>query len=233
MKINRCIILGGGSSLSEGISKGLDSKLEGEFVIGCNEAYKDFKNITITTFVDEPFYNSHSQKLKSLPLVLCKKQGNIKQEKYPNFIMFDSTNNYTQMNKTKIYTSVLVGIFSISIAKLLNCNELWLCGYDWTKTENCQRHINGKPLTHYYQKDDSRKHRGYGLTGFYDSHNPNEYFSHFLNKNLIIYNVFPKSNINTFPKITYDQFFEQLNRNKVYHNQDELRQEIKDKFKDE
>ena len=232
MKINRCIIVGGGESLREGISKELDSKLEGEFVIGCNEVYKDFKNITLTTFVDKPFWEKHKEELKSLPLVLCKHHGDIKQKNNSNFIMTNTINDYSKMTKINIYTSVLVGIFSLSIAKLLNCNEVMLLGFDWTKRENCKNHKSGKAYTHYYQDDKLRSHRGYGLTGFYDSHNPNEYFSHYTKESMKIYNVSINSNINTFPKITYNHFFELLNRNKEYHNQDELRANIKQFFKE-
>lgn len=230
MTINRAIILGGGSSLSTGIKMGLDSKLEGEFVIGCNEAYKDFTNISITTFVDKPFYDSHSQELKPLPLVICKRHGDIKQKEYPNFIMLESTNEYKQMDKTKIYSSVLVGIYSMSIAKMF-CNEIFALGFDWTQTHTCKDYVDGKALTHYYQKDKERKHRGYGLTGFYDSHLPDEYFMPFAKSGINVYNVSLQSNINTFPKISYDTFFEQLSQNKIHHNQDELRQHIKTFFK--
>lgn len=48
-------------------------------------------------------------------------------------------------------------------------------------------------------------------------------------KKIKIYNVSPKSHINIFDKISYEDFFKKLDKNT--YNQDELRQHIKNKLK--
>jgi hypothetical protein len=120
------------------------------------------------------------------------------------------------------------------------------CGYDAGKLPNSNlevvdiKQVKNKGViinqggkywrerTHWYQG--KLEHRGIGKTNFYHSDNKvNKLFSVFKNETKCsIVNVSPNSNLFTFPKINYDEMFNQLN-NETY-NQEELRQFIREKL---
>lgn len=80
-------------------------------------------------------------------------------------------------------------------------------------------------ITHYYQGDKTREHRGEGLVNYYVSKNPDEVFKPFENETKIkIYNVSPNSAINTFQKIDYPTFYSLVD-NSTY-DQDLLRNNL-------
>ena len=51
-KSNQLIIIGGGASIEEGISKNLWEKIKNKFVIGINYSYHHFPNPTFQVWLD-------------------------------------------------------------------------------------------------------------------------------------------------------------------------------------
>ena len=212
------IIVGGGFSVKEAIDIGLWTKLKEHFVIGTNYAYK-FNEFTFNTFVDSTFYNTQRLELEKLPLIIgqCR---NIK-VKLPNTLAIPTNAVYTRDLKGGIHCAKLTGIYTLSLGiYLLNEGEIFLLGLDLgsvTKVLDAKK----RPYTHWYQ--DQFEHRGVGKISYYDARDRGEKdFGCFKNETKIkIYNVSPLSKINVFPKISYEQFFKQLNTETF--NQDELR----------
>ena len=115
-------------------------------------------------------------------------------------------------------------LYSLAIY-LLDIGEIFLLGYDCGNIETTLDD-KGRKITHFYQGSQIN-HRGIGKTSWYDTRGRVEKdFSVFQNETKIkIYNVSPKSKINNFEKISYEQFFSKLDIN--LYNQDELRKQIK------
>lgn len=220
-----CIIIGGGNSISEGIKLGLKNKIKNKFVVTCNYAYKHFDN-TFTTYIDRSFYKTNDitknpdiyEELKKLPLIIGVKD----EKKENNDYIHDNTilvkKDYINYNREKslekgFFTGALTGIFTLSLVSFLMNYEgiIYLLGFDWTKTNS----------THYYN---DIKHRGINYSGYYDNHNANLFFKHFIEPKLKIYNVSLISKINIFEKIDYNKMFSLLNNQK--YNQEEIRKEI-------
>jgi len=224
------IIIGGGYSLKEGISKGLWNKIKNKFTIGCNSNFNHF-SATINTFVDKDFYLKNQAKLHQLPLVIGKKHGGLNERE--NLYLFMTANEYygkESLKLNKVYSGVLVGIFSITLSICFGCELIFLLGFDWTK-KTFKKDSYGKVVTHYYQNNKDLWHRGIGLTNFYDTHKPDDYFNVFLKEPVKIYNVSLISNINCFEKISYDEFFSQISNLQDYE-QEEVREKIKKLLKE-
>lgn len=256
-KTKQLIIIGGGTSKKEGLSKDLWSKLNGKLTFGLNYSYKCFKS-TVQMFVDELFYNEQHKELKTLSLIIgkfhkhiicykckgqkpmikscnhCNKLGYI--PKFSNTIMLKDTINYNRNLKKGVYKSALVGLFALSIGiYLLNeGDEIYLLGYDFGNLNN-NRDKKGRLFTHSYQGE--LEHRGIGKVSYYNSAGKikgkiraDEDFGVFADeKKIKIYNVSPNSKINIFEKIDYDTFFNKLD--KETFNQEELREWIKEKIR--
>ena len=225
-KPSQLILLGGGSSLKEGIDMGLFEKIKGKFSIGTNYSYKFFPS-TFQTFVDSTFYNAQKLELEKLPLIVgqCR---HIK-DKLPNTLAIPSVSVYNRDLKGGIYSAKLCGIYTLSLAiYLLDEGDLFLLGMDMgaiTKNFDDKK----RKITHWYQGQ--TEHRGVGKVSYYDVKERGEKdFGCFKDeKKIHIYNVSTLSKINVFPKIDYKTFFEKLN-NELF-NQDELRIYIKEKLK--
>jgi len=138
------------------------------------------------------------------------------------------------------YCSQLIGIKALNLAIALNSKEIYLLGYD-----ACD--INGH--THFYEDTDTgtymwnnHKHCGVGKDdkGRYKTGNYNKieelnkfYFQPFeqeLKNGIKIYNVSLQSKIDTFPKISYDEFYKHLKNNSSQVNHEDIRKEIRDKL---
>lgn len=231
-KIKQLVIIGGGTSLREGISKGLWNKLRNHFVIGTNYSFLYYPNPTIQTFVDNKFYTDQQEGLSKLPLIIGRKH-NIKKP-LPNTILLPaSSSKYHRDLKGGIYKASLCGIFSLSLGIYLldqigreGEKRLFLLGFDFGGQGKDSK---GRALTHFYQGEII--HRGIAKCNYYEMTGRGERdFGVFRNEKIIkIFNVGLKSNIPCFPKISYDEFFELLD--KKQYNQEELRQYIKEKLK--
>jgi hypothetical protein len=238
MQIDEVIIIGCGKSISEGLKVGLKEHLEGKCVILINHSYKYFEG-TFLCFGDKDFYAPKHVKydknnpdiyeeLGKLPLIIgAKKNNDLDSVLHPNTILIESPR--LELGKAP----VLTGLFALTIAEKLESNQIYLCGFDWdirdSKTIPRGKDYNPKSDLdlHYYGKE--IKHAGSGYFGFYENHNPNNYFKIWDKCKSKIYNVSPNSNIENFEKINYPTMFKLMNN--VGYNQDELRNYIKEKIK--
>jgi hypothetical protein len=233
--INEIIIIGGGSSIANGISLGLKDHIKDKFIIAINDAYKDFDS-TFISFVDADFYKRELNNLNKYPLIIGnnQQQENFKDIKLPNTYLLKSTSNYNRdILKYGCYTrGNLTGIWSITLALWLMDFKgiLYILGYDFSKRTPEQ--IKNKEFVsyHYYSKDEKEKSEQIHPGGnWYERNNPDDIFKPFLQEKAVkVYNVSPDSNINTFEKISYEQFFKQMSN--LTYNQENFRLEIKEKL---
>jgi len=223
LRDSQVIILGSGSSINEGIKKGLWSKLANKFTIGINYVYKFFCP-TLLCYVDLDFYRDNADELRYIPLI-AGIQHPIKV--WPNTITFRPSKIYKKDLSNGVYSDDLCGLFALSIASyLIEEGEVYLLGYDFGDSGAVDH--QGRPVTHFYQG--SVEHWGIGHLAHYKTHDPNEEFGVFVGNGVRIYNVSHISRIDVFPKISYDEFFKRLN--KTYHDQTALREEIRHKLED-
>jgi hypothetical protein len=245
-KLNECIILGGGLSVNEGQEKGLFQKIENKFVIGINFAFKFF-NPTFTCFADPiSFYKTYYNEIKDLPLIVGRTTPDIGVKPHPNTIFLKPSTIYNRTLSNGLYHPFLGGLMALSLAiYLLDVGKIYLLGFDGGKITKDREQVDitkvknkgviisqgGKywrERTHWYQG--KLEHRGIGKLGFYHSDNKvNKLFSVFKNETKCsIVNVSPNSNLTIFPKISYDEMFNQLNNET--HHQEELRRFIREKL---
>lgn len=223
------IIIGGGTSIREGIDKGLWNKIKDKFTVGLNYSYHYFPNPTFQSFVDYDFYNKQIKDLESLSLVI----GNKKKFKeiLDNTIMIPAISKYYRDIKPGVYKASLVGLWALSLTIYLTNpgDEIYLLGYDYGEAK--RGNDKTPSLTHFYQG--KINHRGIGKINYYNAEGRarRDFGVYEIIKDIKIYNVSQISRIPTdiFPKITYDEFLKRLNRDK--YNQEELRNEIKNKLK--
>lgn len=223
--VKQLILIGGGSSIKEGISLGLWNKLEDKFTIGLNYSYKVFP-ATIQTFLDATFYNNERKALDKLPMLIGQTR-NIK-NKGSNLLALSCGAIYNRNLQGGAYSCRLCGIYTLSLAVyLLNEGEIFLLGYDnGAITKNLDE--KKRCISHWYQGQ--IEHRGVGKTSYYDVKDRGDKdFGVFKNeKKIKVYNVSPLSHINIFEKIDYATFFSKLNTET--YSQDELRLFIKTKL---
>lgn len=206
-KIKQLIIIGGGTSIKEGIKKDLWIKLKNKFTCGINYSYKYFNSTYLCCMNYTDFYDTNRKELKKLPLIISIARPHpSKWEK--NTILI---NNHLCF--------VLSGILALYIGIELEPTEIFLLGFDYGTLNN---------KTHFYQ--DKIQHRGIGKSQYYDypGHAERDFDQFKKTKKVRIYNVSLESKITAFPKISYDKFFRMLN-NKTY-NQKELIKYIKGKL---
>jgi len=269
MKTNRAIIIGSGSSVRQNqwdtdpVDLSLWDAIKDEFTIGLNFSHK-YYNSTILMYADYQFYASQKEKLDELPLVLGKTDGYYNRKGSvslgDNVILLKEaeTGQYIKWNEKEkgthlkywgkeawsrgFYCSQLIGMKALNMAIALNCDEIYLLGFDATD-------INGH--THFYDDTnagtyvwDTQKHNGVGKhdNGAYRTGNYNKieelnkhWFKPFEQelKNIDIYNVSVNSKIDVFPKTTYAEFYDKIKQNPNKVNHEEIRQEIRQKLSNE
>ena len=110
---NDLIILGGGSSVTEGIEKGLFQKFPELFTCGLNYSFK-YVPTTVNLGIDEQFYMDNRPAIDKLPLFIGKEHYEIKfAGKNAWFLRPNKT--YRRDLLHGIYTSTLAGLFSLSL----------------------------------------------------------------------------------------------------------------------
>lgn len=229
MKNKQLIIIGGGTSIREGVKLRLWNKLDGRFTIGTNFSYQFFTS-TIQCYVDKDFYNNEVNNISHLPMIIGKKHSLDK--KNPNTIMIPASSEYKPRNiKDGIYKSSLVGLFALSLGLyLLDEGECYLLGFDYGNISN-KKDKNNKLYTHFYQ--DQLKHRGIGKVNYYTMRGraDKDFGVYLPDSKIKIYNVSPNSKITVFPKLTYSEFFNKLNN--IRYGQDNLRKYIVNKLQEQ
>jgi hypothetical protein len=245
---SQIVLLGGGFSIREGIEKGLFDFLQDKFCIGINYSF-NFVDTTAQLGVDEVFYNTEYDKLKSIELFIGKEHPGL-YHRALSHIFLKPSKEYDRDLKIGVYKQTLSGIFALSLAiKLLDYSDsttervqkkIFICGFDYGPAKDKDGKIlvdsSGKPLTHFYQ--DKLQHRGTGKINWYTAttldtetrkritHAEKEFSPYAKESKVKIYNVGLDSMIPTFEKISYDQFFSHT-FDKVY-NQAALRTELKE-----
>jgi len=234
--IKDCVIIGSGKSI-EPYRIELIEKLKDRFVIVINYSYKHFPH-TCMCFGDNEFYIPQNAKkypekhpdiyeeLKKEPLIIYNNHKNdIIKYQLPNTIFVKSGSGYNiNPLKSGFYCHVITGIFALSLAQfLLNYDGIiYICGFDWNRTPP-----NPKIDIHYYS-DQELNHKGKHKTDYYKNNNPDNFFGHFKEPKIKIYNVSQLSSIQSFEKIAYEQMFSSLSNE--HYDQSELRQEIRKKL---
>lgn len=216
------IIIGGGYSVKRGIKKGLWDKLQGKWTVGLNYNFL-FYDSYVTFFMDNYFYNQYKPILKKLDLVIGKSEKSINPAK--NTILLRTVHRYYRDVNLGVFKENLIGIFALSVnIHVLDEGEIYLLGYDYGNINNGK--LDGTLKTHWYQ--DLLQHKGTGKTNYYrDKVFRKKNWNVYANEEKVkIYNVSPNSNIDQFPKITYEEFFNRLNKKK------ETRQNIIQLYKD-
>jgi len=222
--LNQLIIIGGGTSIAEGINRGLWDRLKYKFSIGCNYSYNFFES-TIQTFVDSTFYNDNVENLKNLSLIIG--QGKNLKKKLDNTIIIPCSSAYNRNLSGGIYRASLTGVYSLSLAiYLLDIGEIFILGFDYSAIGKDEKNRN---KTHFYQGQ--VEHRGIGKSNWYDLEGraDKEFGVYKEESKIKIWNVSLESRINTFPKISYNEFFEKLDN--YLYDQETLRTWIKERLK--
>jgi len=234
--------------------------IKDEFKISLNWSYK-WSNPDIAMCGDFQFYETERENLKKLSIVLSSMQGHYRKEDTKSveentYLLPECQGKYrVEKNEVRayywkkegwikgIYCSQLTGLQAISFAILIGCTEIYLLGFDATGDE--------KDRTHFYQDDNktgiykwnNQVHTGIGKTekGHYRTSNyekieelNNFWFKPFeqeLKNGIQIYNVSSKSKIDTFPKISYEEFYQKLKDNPIKVNHEETQKELKEIFK--
>lgn len=243
IKPTQLIIIGNGTSLNEGLERGLINKLSKKFHIIMNFSYEYFQEATVLCFVDPEFYLGlkrkwqdtedrrlkHLENIKKFPLILGRNCPDIKQI-YPNTILFNSSEKYQGRKSIEcnlIHRGNLCGLFTLTLGIcLLDVGEIFILGFDSGPLGWVNRIA---PYNHFTQKrPNAIKHRGFRQIAYYeDRHEKRDYEVYKGDPKIKIYNVSLNSNIpeDIFPKISYDKFFEMLDDNQ--YNQQDLRTLVK------
>jgi len=233
-EIKEIIIIGGGKSVSDGISLGLKDKIKDKFVIVCNFSFFHFDH-TLLTCCDREFYRSTNlarhpdiyERLKEEPLIISTMKPKANLIIHPNTILLKRNANYSDNPLRDGFLTFLTGIFSLQLALLFEPENLFLCGFDYGQLNPKDKKITQtKEDIHYYGK--KILHRGSGLVSYYNHNDPDRFFKHFNNSKSKIFNVSPQSAIQNFEKVDYPTMFNLMSD--VRYNQMELRQQIKDKL---
>ena len=212
MKSKQLIIVGGGYSIKEGIHKGLIDELKDKFVCGINYSYRYFDSTCLICLNYNDFYDKNRQELVQLPLILTTERPHPSQYE-DNTLILPHKIQYR-----------LTGILALDIGcNLLEEGEIFLLGFDYSEYKK-KKDSKKRPVTHFYQGQ--IEHRGIGQSKYYHyKDHAKRDFDRFKNMRKIkIYNVSLNSKIDSFPKISYEQFFDMLNNKKF--NQDKLRKDI-------
>lgn len=222
--MKKCVIIGGGASVKEGIDKGLWNKVSSDDVWSINFAYKTMPYLpTREIWIDIHFFNQNIVELQSLA-----QKGVKMYAKHHN--KYADIPKITQLRTTRIpaeYYGTLMpeknsyfigrlgqsGFLALSIAIAEKYDEIFLLGYDFGTPSLADK------VTHYYQ--DNIKELKIESSGIkrpecymlpYNVVKPEvEDFELYLREpQFKIYNVSMNSNIKCFEKISYEQFFNKI-----------------------
>jgi len=230
--VQEIIIIGGGSSINEGLALGLKEKLNGKLVITTNFSFHHFES-TMTVGLDETFFSgfinggglvsdrnkNHIEDLTNIPLLGVPRKGLL--NFYLNGIWIPTSNAFHQTSPlTKgfyIGERALCGIYALHIALWLGDyhTPIFLLGFDGGA-------IDGRN-THYYSEI---THKGIGKSQIYENEELMKSFNYF--KKFPIYNVSPQSHISSLTKIDYPTMFSRLSAE--LYDIEALRTYIREKF---
>jgi hypothetical protein len=242
---NRCIIIGSGNSLQEGLDRGIQDLFKNEITFTLNEEFRFF-NSTATFFLDWTFYKCRYELLKNHPLIIGRFNPDIRHDNpqcpppLQQLFMFPTCSKYVGRDSwfKGFYSGKLCGLFTLTSAIALGFTEIFILGYDGLAVNNKTHHYEG--LNGYGQFVDRRgqPRTGVGVkngkynTGVFNQSRDDLWKDYSSELNQIkIYNVSLNSKISTFPKISYDDFISMINNNPLNIDQDTVRHQIKEHIK--
>jgi len=222
------IILGAGTSIEDGISKGLWEKIKGKEIWSLNSIYRIFPSDLLPTrqlWVDISFFRRNGAAIQNMSkkgVILCCKR-------HAHYAFFgDIIQQYDVCREKEFYkekmekvshifigANGLVGMFALSLAVREKFDIAYILGFDWGSTSIANR------KTHCYQdkiKELNIYSTGAGNPEIYLNQNntPNKKIKDFdlYNKeDCKIVNVSPSSHIYQFEKIDYSEFFKRIEKN--------------------
>jgi len=216
------ILVGGGASVKEGISKGLWEKIKSKTIWSCNYAFMTMPYLPKRQlWVDRSFFKNNLPALNELANknveMVCK--ANSLATPLPKVIGYNGIRTRADyfgklgIEKNKIFCGMqgFVGTFALHIAICEGYNEIFLLGYDYGIPPG----ENQGTFTHFYQNKLNVKSTGMGRPEVYQDDKKNikkdieDYLMFLQEKDIKIWNVSMKSNIDCFEKITYERFFKQ------------------------
>lgn len=207
------IIIGGGYSVKEGIELGLWDKIKDKEVWSLNFAYKTMPyKPRRELWADINFFKNHIEELQTLYQsgVKCIAKAHGKYKFIAEIETYYTTRDIKEA-KEKMYIGSmgLVGFLALSVAVREKYDIVYALGYDFG-TNSVK---NDK--THYYQEKIHVLSSGVRHPEFYREENGRvredvRDFNIYKNSSTKIYNVSLNSNIESFEKISYEQFFRHL-----------------------
>lgn len=212
------IILGGGASLEEGINLGLWDKIKEKEVWSINYAFLTMPFLPKREiWVDISFFRNNIEKLQNLYKqgVECHAKKHQHYATIPEIKTYYTTRDPKEISE-KLYIGKmgLAGFFALHLAIKENFNPIFILGYDFGNLN-----ITDKK-THYYQDKLNIYSTGIGKPELYRNkdNTVKEEVKDFdilaieaQQQNLKIYNVSLISNIFSFEKISWEDFFTKLN----------------------
>lgn len=214
------IILAGGWSVKEGLDQGLWDKIKGNQIWSLNFAFKFMPYLpSRQLWVDITFFRNVIKELQTLHergVPLYCKENDIE---YCNLKMINQSKVFREKTKPVadqffIGQMGLVGFFALSLA-IKEFDTVYLLGYDFGSPNQDDKN------THWYQdlamNEFSEPIKSNGIKNplvYLERNNAPkpmirdfEYYQQFPNK---IYNVSSRTNVTTFPIISYDEFFNKI-----------------------
>lgn len=219
------IIIGAGYySLKEGLNLDLWNKIKGLEIWSLNSIYKIMPYLpSRQLWVDVDFFKHNAHDLQ----VMYQKGVKLCTKKHPYYAFFDGINQYDCTRDIKndkdIYIGGLglVGMFALSLATKEQYSPIFLLGYDF----GCPIDKKDERKTHIYQdkiKDLNIYSTGVGRPEIYlhkngrVKHEVKDFDKYKDYK--YIYNVSLYSNIMSYPKISWDEFFNMIKQLKNEKN---------------
>ena len=223
--MKKCIIIGGGYSIKAEWKTGLFDKIKDKDceIWSINSAYKTMSYLPDRQiFVDSSFFRNNREQIKQMSSngvkIITKKHKLIVDSKLP-IKMFETTRNPKEFLEVKALETGrlfaggngLSGFFALSYAVALEFDEIYLLGYDFGTP-------NGETNTHYYQEEKGELNIISAGAG-----KPKVYMENGRIKSTVrefdvynatesrIFNISTISNIKSFEKMTYEEFFGRLN----------------------
>ena len=216
------VLMGAGYSVKEGIDQGLWRALRKQNVWSINYAYQAMPfTPSAEVWQDLSFWVENQNSLHDLYKQGCclYARGHDDYRNLKEITCFEPTPRPDEfygrdaIAKGKIFTGGmgLTGVFALSLAVAKKYDTIYLLGYDFGSSSLRDT------KTHFYQdRGINPGASGHPSIYMYDDKPRDEVsdFNRFLDvmqeDGLEIYNVSPKSNISSFPKIGYEEFFRRL-----------------------
>jgi hypothetical protein len=211
------ILIGGGKSVLEGIELDLWNKIKDKAdIFSINYAFKTMPYLpNKQVWTDTTFFRNNVEALENLYKqgVECHTKKHGVYNAIPDITQYETAREEKDVNDTTLFIGLmgLSGMLALSLAIYMKYERVFLLGYDFGTSSISDTH------THYYQNmpipvisSGIRNPQVY-LTDTGVKKDVKQ-FNYFNNKGCTIYNVSLTSNIQSFPKISYEEMFDMLNK---------------------